>query len=428
MDLTEDDLGKTLRRYLQPILDQKVSLERYETQQNVRIMMEVHDGLVEAMKKVDPLFNEIYQASVHTGSYYERLRIESANEFDLNMVLRLPFNYRDVKVELCEYDPAYVTYQLNNNPKDLLRGHQKLKDPFDKILEYEFFNQQNFLQQHKITRWIQSIFSRAIDRGTFEKPPEVQSIKRSRGGPAFTFYITTIHGETIDVDLVPVIDLALHNRPSDMNPGNRFYTVREIHKEKWFLVPKPFKPQNTSSSTDNEEFLTTRYWRMSFPEVEKQLLRNTGCLRKLIKLFKFLRDCNEYWRKPIASYYIKTFFLLEYEKYEEEEWKDINLGTKYLQMLRKLQAAVEIQEIPFYFNREGNLLSSMKECTGYNIARRIEHILKVITRTPASIKKFYNIFPNSPESNYVDAVAAVDTPEVDWRVVPRQEGACCVIL
>ena len=43
------------------------------------------------MRTVDPMFDQLFQKIYHTGSFYDRLRVGQATEFDLNIVLKMPF-------------------------------------------------------------------------------------------------------------------------------------------------------------------------------------------------------------------------------------------------------------------------------------------------------------------------------------------------
>lgn len=89
--MSPEDLNNRLIPHLKEIIPKKVTYNENEAKTNMEIMMNILDTMIKAMKEGDPLFKLLYQRRVYTGSYYDGLRITEANEFDLNLVLRLPF-------------------------------------------------------------------------------------------------------------------------------------------------------------------------------------------------------------------------------------------------------------------------------------------------------------------------------------------------
>jgi len=50
------------------------------------------------MKKEDVLFNRIYSRICGAGSYYDGLKVGKPEEFDMDIVIRLPIDYSEVVV------------------------------------------------------------------------------------------------------------------------------------------------------------------------------------------------------------------------------------------------------------------------------------------------------------------------------------------
>lgn len=63
-------------------------------------MSQVFKKLTEAMQQQSPLFNEMYQRILWAGSYYKKTRVGEPEEYDLNLVLILPFKEEDIIVIL----------------------------------------------------------------------------------------------------------------------------------------------------------------------------------------------------------------------------------------------------------------------------------------------------------------------------------------
>lgn len=81
------------RRILQRI-HKTLSLDPDITKRNKQILGEVLDGLCAEMNK-DPLFAWLFNRLIYTGSMYEGLRIHQADEFDVNLVMKLPVKEGD---------------------------------------------------------------------------------------------------------------------------------------------------------------------------------------------------------------------------------------------------------------------------------------------------------------------------------------------
>lgn len=65
--------------------------------------------MVNRMKNANQTFKDLYQEIKYTGSYYEGSRVKEPNEFDINLVLRKPF-------DIVPYEVSFVYFsctQLN---------------------------------------------------------------------------------------------------------------------------------------------------------------------------------------------------------------------------------------------------------------------------------------------------------------------------
>lgn len=374
-------LNKALKPHLKEIENQCINLNREEAKCNLKIMEDTLTALVAAMKESNPLFSTLCQRPVYTGSYYEGLRIRSANEFDLNIIIHLPFAPSDVEVAIVSNSPEYVTYRIKRSVEEIFCRHPKWEGPDHYKKLSDFFDSQGYLLRHKVHRWVQGVISTAINTGKFQKPKGVDKIVPSQSGPAFTYYIHTKNGRQIDVDLVPAIDGCPYETIfKHLTKSKRLTQILAApSSHSWFMVPKPPKI-NTGANTE-------RNWRTAFPELEKKLLDKTGCLKLLIKLFKLLRDC-ENW-KPIASYYIKTMFLIEFDKDPvPDKWSELYLGTLFMKMLRVFQKAVSDRKIVYYFHRGANLLNHLSAATASNYSDRLNTIISGIEKDPSTVRVY----------------------------------------
>lgn len=344
----------------------------------MQIMTATVNNVVEAMKAASPLFKELYQKQVYTGSYYDGLRVSEANEFDLNLVMRLPFAPTDVQVEVSPA-PAFVKYRLKRELQMILATDPKwTKDKYQLLLN---FFEDRYLLRDKMQSWYQGVIDTAWK--SFKKPAGVQEVIRRQSGPAITLNIKLSAAKVIDVDLVPVIDGSIYSMPPGFTKTSKFNALPAEAKV-WYLVPKPLSVQTMTPLE------MKRCWRISFPEAEKKLLGNLACVKPLIKLFKLLRDVKNW--SPIASYFIKSLFLLEVELHPQlEYWQEKNMGSRFLEMIQRFKQAVEQRSIPYYFNRQANLLSGLDKATAQNIARNLEKIISQIETDPTNLLVIYQV-------------------------------------
>lgn len=63
-------------------------------------MSQVFKKLIEAMQQRSPLFKKMYRRILWGGSYYKNTRVGEPQEYDLNLVLILPFKEEDIIVIL----------------------------------------------------------------------------------------------------------------------------------------------------------------------------------------------------------------------------------------------------------------------------------------------------------------------------------------
>ncbi|KAG0436178.1 hypothetical protein HPB47_018094, partial [Ixodes persulcatus] len=110
----------------------------------------------------------------YTGSFYEGLRIKKADEFDINLVLNLPFEKDEFTVS--DGCPGHVGYEVGEAAVDRLHREGDAK-------------------------WV-SLLEKLMDGGRLVP----DRIRLRQHGPAVTLYIKLKDGNQIDVDLVPAIE------------------------------------------------------------------------------------------------------------------------------------------------------------------------------------------------------------------------------
>lgn len=62
------------------------------------ICLQVLDNLLQVMKRKDRMFDKTYNRIGYTGSFYDRLKVGEADEYDLNLILKPKFKMEPIKV------------------------------------------------------------------------------------------------------------------------------------------------------------------------------------------------------------------------------------------------------------------------------------------------------------------------------------------
>ena len=69
------------------INDNTMKLNKIDMKKSNLIINWLQNGVVNALKKNDELFNALFREIYYSGSYYDGLKIREPDEFDLNFVL-----------------------------------------------------------------------------------------------------------------------------------------------------------------------------------------------------------------------------------------------------------------------------------------------------------------------------------------------------
>lgn len=204
----------------------------------------------------------------YTGSHYEGLKTEAADEIDIMVMLDAS---KYMTVEKARGVPGWVKLKTNNN-----------YTPFNK-----FANKDGYIKPDKMRSWLMSLVIKA--KNSFEEDGSISFVVRQHG-PAVQIDIIEIKsGKLLAVDLV----LSCHF-------GNQNY-----------YVVKPFKiPKGTKSNLGDVHLLL----RQSFSVEEKSLLKNmdnkdSGCRHELLRIVKTIVRNDSSLKGKITSYHLKTAFL-----------------------------------------------------------------------------------------------------------------------
>lgn len=83
------------------------------------------------MEELDDLFGNLYSKIHHAGSYYDGLRIVKPTEFDLDIMLKMPFPKHLMKLDFGNSFPipsGFARYYRSSPPKDVKTTKKLTKD------------------------------------------------------------------------------------------------------------------------------------------------------------------------------------------------------------------------------------------------------------------------------------------------------------
>lgn len=273
----------------------------------------------------------------YTGSFYERLKTEAADEADIMVILETP----STEIEVIESEvPGYVRLRARNSPMFL-----------------KYSSPEGYINAKSIRGpWFKSLVSRAVNRIKPKSPySEVRLVVRNHG-PAVQVDVFRKGSDEryLSVDLVPSLQV----------------------DDRWY-VPKPFKGKRY---VFQDELL----WRKAFSPKEKQFLASMdsedhGCRHELLRIVKTIVK-RPRTSLPLDSYHLKTAFM-HYIEREGPNWVSGDaLGKNFLGFLEELQRYLASRNLPHYWLIKVNLLDDFKEVVVMQMTNRLRRILNSDSR------------------------------------------------
>ncbi|XP_045534249.1 uncharacterized protein LOC106709852 isoform X1 [Papilio machaon] len=396
---------KNLDVYLEEVFKQFIAIKDDDFSRAQEVFKSVFEQIKQKMGEQCNFFKKYGNQVMYGGSVYDGTKATKMDEFDMDIVIRLPINYEDIIIE-CD-QPGFVRLKIISAFDNL--DKQKEWEQCHKVTR-DWRDTDKYLLQNKFRSWMHGIVQKALNemdgRATVNGTTYLMTYKES--GPAYTLYIRNEGNDEefkLDVDLVPVIrfrlprwpkgysfaafaddryrrghvsplknlpslpipykkmmgrglTLDLQNTHSSDETLNYFCLssiwLRTIEKvgsscRDWLVVPKPNKEVSGAARG--------RCWRLSFQDHERDLIKECHHLKKVLRLMKKLRTALK--MKAIASYYIKTLFLWKVEKENKQFWQK-NLSFLFTTMLQDFHDALKQKNIPYFWNSKNNLIESLK--------------------------------------------------------------------
>nr|XP_044613034.1 LOW QUALITY PROTEIN: cyclic GMP-AMP synthase [Equus asinus] len=328
------------------VLD-KLRLSRQEVSAAAEVVNRVVDHLLQRLQRRESEFRGV--ALLHTGSYYERVKISAPNEFDVMFKLEVP------RIELEEYcnSGAHYFVKFKRNPKG---------NPLSQFLEEEILSASKMLS--KFRKIIKEEIKHIEDTDVIVE-------RKRRGSPAVTLLIRK--PKEISVDII----LALESKSSwpastkEGLPINNWLGTKvknSLRRQPFYLVPKHAKEGNGFQEET---------WRLSFSHIEKDILKNHGqsktccethgvkcCRKDCLKLMKYLLEQlkkkfgNRKELDKFCSYHVKTaFFHVCTQDPHDSQWHSNDLESCFDNCVTYFLHCLKTERLEHYFIPGVNLFS-----------------------------------------------------------------------
>ncbi|XP_020817772.1 uncharacterized protein LOC110191302 [Drosophila serrata] len=277
---------------------------------------EIQNFVIEELKKVDGTFREVFNGLSLGGSYLDRVKLNTPDEFDMHMKLKFPLNITP------EHDNSAFIY---------------LNAPF-------IVASCGRIHRLKLQSWLRNAFHKVFQ-------PECSFTSSSRQFYRLSYTLEgygcahTIEavGATrkIKFDLVPAFEFSGAQWPLPVPP-----VTEKVRQEwPWFAIPQ-IKPKKSKGNTN---FMAIA------PHWEREMMKEKDNLKNILRLMKGMRDANAQKMPHLSSYMLKTVLLNQIEKVD---WQQ-DLGTLLVEMWGRLVEHLQTGRLPYYLENEHNILTRM---------------------------------------------------------------------
>ena len=319
--------GNTLTKKLRDFSVKYVKISEADmTRSRELVTSDIENQVIEYCRRnsILPILNLEY-----TGSVYEGLKTEAADEVDIMVVLKTTM--QEVTVEDAE-----------------VAGYARLKASTASSLRKYASHEGYIIPERLRNGWFHSLIDQAVR--AFQNSSRYLVTRYHGPAIQIEFKSRSTNQLLLSTDLVPCFQLGSND----------------------YFVAKSYTGQRRVA---NPELL----WRQSFSLREKTKLqhmdRDGGCRHELLRIVKTIVTRERTSLGALESYHLKTTFMHYIDK-KPHNWNAQNsLGEHFLGFLAELQGYLERRNLPHYSLRGVNLLEDINPVLTQNMAGRVRRIL-----------------------------------------------------
>ncbi|XP_065369001.1 cyclic GMP-AMP synthase-like receptor 1 [Calliphora vicina] len=350
----------TFKDHLQRI-HQEIAIKDEDRQPYTEMYNTIRDWLLDEMCKADPMFNKMYKGTSLFGSYPNRVRIIKPSEFDVFILMDLPFEFT---VETHPKRPGFI--HISSMKWENCATDSKTETLYKGLFGY---NKKSVLNRNKLKRWIKNIIKKVLSS---RPQPIGYTIKYTCCSVAHQIYVRDERApyKTISIDFVPAIRM-----PKEyMKPlVGKNACLKDEYYETFVAIPKCLEGCGPRTSRK----LT---FQLVNPVAERDIIWDKQNLKVIYRLLKSLR--NQYKLPRLKSYFLTAVFLQQVTKCNDEFWQQ-SVSYIFLYMLDKMIVYFQQGDLPYYWVSGFNLLSILRPeeigdytdilTAAYNDLKKLEH-------------------------------------------------------
>merc|ERR1711915_20183 len=311
------------------------------------------------MKKTSPEFDDLYRETYWGGSFFDGLKVGSTEqEFDLNIVFKWKGTYGEIKaVGADSKKKNFAFIEVKKSP--LTNSEEKIT--FEK-------DENKFLSPVKMFNLLKKAVDRVLTKMSLTLDYQGHEYRITRQEFAPVTLKVVGNGMSFEVDLVPSIKYNF-----DVLQGNNLLIkhVSDLCDEFGVSTETRNFMAISLHSADKEKF------ELDFHDVERKILFDRGCVKKVIKLLKYLRDLKGGPMLKLWSHLLKTSVIHLVMKKPKSYWNNENLVTCFIDSLRNLLQLLTERSVTDVFFPEVNLMDRIKNPQVIkDIVGQLDRILK----------------------------------------------------
>ncbi|XP_051991396.1 cyclic GMP-AMP synthase-like [Xyrauchen texanus] len=389
-------------------------LRKNDQQNAVKLVNNLINGLLEFFKNNEdqPFFREV--SVLTSGSYYELVKINKPNEFDIMLKLKVP---RLIWSELEDYNGLFYKVMLPRATRS--------------DIQFFLLEDERTISATKVKGELYRLVRKFISN---YKGEGCWLIQRQRvTSPAVTLELKTGDEEedVLSVDLVPALEVpqgwpqAARAGPDvDQWLGKR--CRRNFISKAVYFVPK--RPHGRNLKDEAKES-----WRISFSHIEKEMIQYHGnkrtccegapnkCCRKLsLRLLKLLIEgLKQHYPKelePLCSYHGKTAFFHNLSvRVQDSLWSPGQLSVCFMKLFGHFERCAQNGSLLHFFVRDHNLFAppAFPKRTLVFLTNALKEqresgfpVLKVPSPTSALVPDIDPLIPPNPIDGTEEVVAS----------------------
>ncbi|XP_016964968.1 cyclic GMP-AMP synthase-like protein [Drosophila biarmipes] len=283
----------------------------------------IQNHVIDELKNKDSAFRSAYDGLSLGGSYLDRVKLTTPDEFDLHMKLKFPFQItpnRDENGFIFLYAPGGRHSQIVGSD--------------------------GYIRRQYLQDWLRGIFKQVFNptlRLKSDRTGNTYTVSYTLEGYGCAHSIEAKCGDRIiAMDLVPAFEFEGSQWPF-ANPPVPWQTRSQYP---WFAIPQK-KPRNQ----DDRTFMVCA------PHWEREVMKGSYNMKNVLRLMKGLRDGNSSDLPHLSSYMLKSVLLQEIQSVN---WKR-DEAPLLVEMWGKLVYRLNAGRLDFFLADGHNIFDRLNE-------------------------------------------------------------------